>query len=170
MTTWKWSVGWTWAFFASTGLGKAVGFTVGGPHGPGLIVSHHSRARLKSDHRQLWFRRFNSQIGYARKHLQCTPRPILAHIAHTLHPSYMTTREYKEFLFLRTIWAGCQSTGSCSYLSDGWCRGQHPCYVMLGEQSVIEKVSQTFCNDKKISHMYLMIFFLSFLQPISINF
>lgn len=56
---------------ASTGVGKAAGFTVGGLHGPGLIVSHHSRAR--SDHRQLWFRQFNSQTGYARKHLQHSP-------------------------------------------------------------------------------------------------
>ena len=113
MTTWKRSVGWTWILAASTGLGKAVGFTVGGPHGPRLIVSHHSRARLRSDHRQLWFRLFNSQTGYARKHLQCTPHPTLTFMnTHTtLHPSYMTTREYNEILFLYAIWVSCQSTG-----------------------------------------------------------
>lgn len=47
MTTWKWFAGWTWITAASTGLGKAVGFTVGGPHGPGLIVSHHSRSQAE---------------------------------------------------------------------------------------------------------------------------
>lgn len=38
---------------AATQMEKTEGFTVGGPHGPGLIVSHHSQARLSSDHRQL---------------------------------------------------------------------------------------------------------------------
>lgn len=111
--TWKQSMGRTQIHAASTGLGEAVGFTVGGPHGPGLIVSHHGRARLRSDHRQLWFRRFNSQTGYARKHLQSTPHPGLTLMHTTLHPSLMTTREHNEFLTIRAV---C----SAKYQSIGW--------------------------------------------------
>lgn len=114
MTTWVWAVGWTWILAASTGLGRDVGFTVGGPHGPGLIVSHHRRASLRSDHRQLWFRQFNSQTGYARKHLQCTLRPTLTHMhKHTLLFIHHTWPQENRtnFFFLYPIWVSCQSSG-----------------------------------------------------------
>lgn len=56
------------------------------PEDPGLILSHQNGARLRSDHRQLWFRRFSSPTGFARKHLDCTPHPS------TLTRTYMRTQ------------------------------------------------------------------------------
>lgn len=97
MTTWKWSVGWTRILSASIELGRAVGFTVGGPHGPGLIVSHHCRARLRSDHRHLI--QAVQQPNRVCQETQHTPHSTFTHM-HTLStPSYMTTNKCKVLLF-----------------------------------------------------------------------
>lgn len=172
MTTWKRSVGWTWIFAASTGLGKAVGFNVGGPHGPGLIVSHHGRARLRSDHWQLWFRQINSQTGYARKHLQCTPHPTLMHTLF-IHHTWQQESKINYFFFVLFELPIHWSVGSCSYLSDNKLGEKEVwffCFIVSIRQSCWLNKKYFKCKYNKISHKYytFRILFWPFVQGTAI--
>lgn len=153
MTTWKWSVGWTWALFASTGLGNGCGLHCGWPPWTwaNCFTSQPSQAEIRPPAALIQAVQQPNRVCQETLTVH-TPHPRLAHM-HTLFIHHIWPQERTRnfsFSILSEQAVNPLDVAVTSLMVDTVVSSTH---VMLGEQSEIEKVSQTFCSEMKISHM-----------------